>query len=294
MSGYLMRLVMRGRAASEAQSIQPFVRSTSPVAERDQRIGMMGLEGFEFGAASLAEAGSEQEDILQPPVPSGIPAASDPAGITAQRRMSSPIGGPPSPTFETVPQLRSRAPIPLVAKPPLNPPLAKGGRQGESLAKGETFGSLPLAKGEGWGGGQGRGQAETTVFQRDAVETHAGISSHAGPQGDTEPDQLKLRRGDVDMRSVRSTRPVDSARLEPSPRALDEPTPGDTATFSAEANEGPRVVIGRINVEVVPPPAAPPSTAAPRPGPLTAASASVIGPLGGGVPVDRHLSLRYR
>ena len=35
MSGYLMRLAMRGHETSEAQSMQPFVRTTSPVAERD-------------------------------------------------------------------------------------------------------------------------------------------------------------------------------------------------------------------------------------------------------------------
>ena len=29
--------------------MQPFVRSTSPIAEQDQRIGMRGMEGFEFG-----------------------------------------------------------------------------------------------------------------------------------------------------------------------------------------------------------------------------------------------------
>src|SRR5262249_40763505 len=93
---------------------------------------------------------------------------------------------------------------------------------------------------------------------------------------------------------VRRARPADPAWLEPLPRALDEPTPGGTTTFSADAGEGPRIVIGRINVEVVPPPAAQPSTAAPRPRPLTAASASVIGPLSGDIRPSLRLSLRHR
>jgi hypothetical protein len=55
-SGYLMRLVTRG---AQGRPMQPLVRSTSPVAERDQRIGMMGFEGLELGESSLAETGSE-------------------------------------------------------------------------------------------------------------------------------------------------------------------------------------------------------------------------------------------
>ena len=95
MSGYLMRLVMRGRAAGEAQPLQPFVRSTSPVAERDQRIGMIGFEGFEFGEASVAEGGSEaaeleQAGVLQPPTLPGTTATSDVGVATVQRKMASP------------------------------------------------------------------------------------------------------------------------------------------------------------------------------------------------------------
>jgi hypothetical protein len=40
-----------------------FVRTTSPVAEHDQRIGMMRFEGFEFGEASVAEGGSEAAEL---------------------------------------------------------------------------------------------------------------------------------------------------------------------------------------------------------------------------------------
>ena len=59
MIGYLMRLAMRGRETSAMQSMQPSVRTSSPVAEYDQRIGIMGFEGFEFGEASVAERGLE-------------------------------------------------------------------------------------------------------------------------------------------------------------------------------------------------------------------------------------------
>jgi len=78
-NGYLMRVIMRTRAATAGQCMQPFVRSTSPVAEWDQRIGMMGVEGVEFDESLLSEAASEtgfeQDGARQAPRLSSITAA---------------------------------------------------------------------------------------------------------------------------------------------------------------------------------------------------------------------------
>jgi hypothetical protein len=101
----------------------------------------------------------------------------------------------------------------------------------------------------------------------------------------------------VHTRSIRQGRQVDSPRLEPPPQVFAEhfePPPMDASVSTNEVGEGLRVVIGRINVEVVPPPTAQPSTAAPRSGPLTAASASIIGPLSGSIRPNLRLSLRHR
>jgi hypothetical protein len=106
-----------------------------------------------------------------------------------------------------------------------------------------------------------------------------------------------LAPADMRSRSAQRVRQVDTTRLEPSARtfaAQVESKPTDASMPTAGADESPRVVIGRINVEVIPPPAAPPSAATPRTGPLTAASVSVIGPLSGGVRANLHLSLRHR
>jgi hypothetical protein len=59
--------------------MQPFVRSTSPVAEWDQRIGMLGVERMEFDESLLGEAASEtgleQDGALQAPRRSSITVA---------------------------------------------------------------------------------------------------------------------------------------------------------------------------------------------------------------------------
>jgi hypothetical protein len=98
------------------------------------------------------------------------------------------------------------------------------------------------------------------------------------------------------MRS-RPRRNVGSLRPNPPSRTFAEPTgpsSEDAGKPVDRVDEGPHIVIGRINVDVVPPPATQASAAAPRPGPLTAASVSVIGSLGGGIRPNLRLSLRHR
>jgi|GEM_PF-3097553 len=268
MSGYLMRLTLRGRVAGEAQSLQPFVRSASPVAERDQRIGMTGFEGFEFGEALPAKAGSEQEDVFQSSVPPGITPAGDGKIATARRKIASPTAGGDAAAADM--RTRTRA---------------------QSSSSGA--GALDLA------------EAHDVSLSPSSPPTAASVSSTGGihPEAPSLDDSRtgnvprQFGPGAVHTRSIRQAHPIDSPRLEPSPGALAGhfTLPIERAgEVSADDNEAPRVVIGRINVEVIPPPAAPPSTATPRPGPLTAASVSVIGPLGGSIRPSQRLSLRHR
>ena len=283
MSGYLMRLVMRGRGIHEAQSMQPFVRTTSPVVERDQRIGMMSLAGFELGETSFpawgSEARAEQGDMLQPQVPpSSVMTAAETGIATVQRKMASPPTGMASPVTPTA--------------------------TGEAVAA-----EAPIqVRMQSWSRGT---DVPELVDTHDVSLSPLGppIVSPASPTGGTHPEALspsappadnasrRFGPGTVHTRSIRPSRQVDSTHLEPSPGAWAEhfTLPLERASEpGTDAHEGPRVVIGRINVEVVPPPVTPPSTAAPRPGPMTAASVSVIGPLSGGVRPNLHLSLRHR
>jgi hypothetical protein len=105
-SGYLMRLIMRTRVPTAGQLLQPLVRSTSPVAEWDQRIGMMSVEGSEFDESLLreatAEAGLEQDGALQAlrlsnTTAAGVPEEVPSAGETApwpQTAASVSVTGP--------------------------------------------------------------------------------------------------------------------------------------------------------------------------------------------------------
>jgi hypothetical protein len=318
MSRYLMRLVMRGREISEAQSMQPFVRTTSPVAEHDQRIGMMGFEGFEPGEASLAEAGletgAEQGDMLQPLVPPSITTAGETGVTTAQRKIASSPAGTAGSTVRgeaaaaevqmqshiqpSEPRaVRSDAPVPPVARNVTNrakrlaSPSSSVGAP--DLADADDVSLLPSAPLMVY-------PAKDVVADGEgSVSSTGGIHPEALSLGDSQTDSASrpFGPGVVHTRPIRQTRQVDSTHLEPSPGDLAghlKPPLERTSEPSADAHEGPRIVIGRINVEVVPPPAAPPSTAAPRPGPLTAAAASVIGPLGGGIRPSLRLSLRHR
>lgn len=273
-----MCLVMRGRETNGPQSMQPFVRSTSPVAERDQRIGMMGFEGFELGDASFAEAGPEagagQADVFQPPLPS-ITTAGDIGGATIQRKMASRPAATAGPATSNARRVVAVA----EAQMPARIQSRSCGIGAPDLAETHDVPVSPLAPSP---------TSSTGVKHPDVRSL-----------GDSQTGNASRQFGPsaVHTRSIRQARQVDSTRLEPSPSALAEhfkPPVERASEPSVDTNEGPRIVIGRINVEVVPPPAAPQSTAAPRPGPLTAASVSVIGPLGGGIRPNLRLSLRHR
>jgi hypothetical protein len=277
--------------------MQPFVRSTSPVAERDQRIGMTGFEEFKFGESPFATADSEAEleeaGALQTPMLPTITAASDVGETTVQRKMASPSATPVGPTTPAAPSLIG---VDARRKGDLQPARQRAHQDAVPPSSRSVMGERPrqaprspliypeknVVAGEEW-----------SIFSTDATREHEPIPGSS----QTRSASRGVGYGAVRTRSLQQARQADSNFLEPLPYALAEhidQTPTGSSMPTADAGEGPRIVIGQINVEVVSPPAAPQSTAAPRPGPLTAASVSVIGPLGGGIRHDLRLSLRHR
>ena len=277
--------------------MQPFVRSTSPVAEHDQRIGMTDFEEFEFGESPFATADSEAEleetGALQTPMLPTITAASDVGKTTVQRKMASPSATLIGPTTRAAPSLigvdaRRKGdlqPARQRVHQDVVPPSSRsvmGERPRQAPRSPLIYPEKNVVAGEEW-----------SISSTDATREHEPIPGR--PQ--TRSASRGVGYGVVRTRSLQQARQADSNFLEPLPYALAEhieQTPTGSSMSTGDAGESPRIVIGRINVEVVPAPAAQPRTAAPRPGPLTAASVSVIGPLGGGIRPNLRLSLRHR
>ena len=83
--------------------------------------------------------------------------------------------------------------------------------------------------------------------------------------------------------------------LKPVPRLMEPaPQPDATSDVAGGIEENPRIVIGRINVEVIPPAAEVKTVESRPPRPITAESVSVIGSLARGIRENRRLHLRYR
>ncbi len=89
MSGYLNRLIRRTQAANESQFLRPFVRSMSPSAEHDQRLGVPGFEDAENSISTLADAGTDQDlgeagevQVLK------VPEVTASSNVTVQRKVA--------------------------------------------------------------------------------------------------------------------------------------------------------------------------------------------------------------
>jgi hypothetical protein len=305
-SEYLTRLVTRARESDARQLLRPSVRSSSPIAAHDQRIGMTVAESFKSVGAppdsirSESATGSlgEFETAGRP----GVEPGSGTGETTIQRNVTASAVGQAGTAPHTA---------------------AVGPAAGETLpSPGSTEAKTPLPELAVRSGADVRGAADENEFNEPLApwditriepssnfpKMRAGGDEPPGSAaGSTRPDTWssgslaihdtirEASQVNVHTRSVRPESEIDSPRLEPKmPVFIDgvEPSAGDSAASPAAVDHGPRVVIGRIDVEVVPP-AVQQGTSAPRSGPLTAASVSVIGPLGGIRP-NMRLSLRYR
>jgi hypothetical protein len=306
-SEYLSRLATRARERDETQLLRPFVRSSSPIAAHDQRIGMAVAEGFETVGAPPDQSRSESATASLGEFQTASRPAIEPGdrmgGTTVQRKMAAPAVGRAGPSRLTGPagpadaSDTSPSPAAKQLKTPIAEVSASSGADvrgavdqiefTEPLAPQETARIVPKRFPEMSVDG-----GKPPVFAAESARTDG---RHSGSSG-TPTATREAGRVMVHTRSVRQDGPIDSAGLEPmQPAFVDRValSPAGYDGFSAGADKNPRIIIGRIDVEVVPPPASERVATAPRPKPLTAASASVIGPLSGVRP-NLRLSLRYR
>jgi hypothetical protein len=271
-----------------ATGVRPLVRSRSPIAEHDQRIGIPGFNSPSFDQSTSIDGTLEDTrrarlNDLQVASPGTT------TGMTGRRTMED-LGRGVTGDHVTPKSVAGAAP-PIITRPAI-----------------QASPDISVS--------------ETTTFSPDLFDNTAAVH-------DTPPPLYKTlgTRGDVikaapyagtqtDWRTEKSSSANDSqfdephsslaksaearpTRLEPTPRAilstgLREPMPFEVFESADKHEQEPRVVIGRINVEVVQPVAEAKTSAPPRPGPLTAESVSIIGPLSRSIRSNLRLNLKYR
>ncbi|MEO7649460.1 MAG: hypothetical protein ABIZ80_03265 [Bryobacteraceae bacterium] len=270
MDGYLKRIVTRSVGQ---QNIITFVRSASPSASEDQRIGMPGFDGLPSIDATPVpdDAGT---------VPSAPPAPSITAAGTQanrlQRKVSVPGAQDPGPS---VSMASSVTPISRGPSIPRHSPDVKPESVLREQAR-EAFSPVTRSTSE---------VEPRQERRRPTPVTTAGL---------VRDDSVRPLNPSPMTEQSSPTLENQPQLLEPMPRVAPTPPqgpsgPGEQVSEQSQ-EQRPRVTIGRINVEVAPPAQEPARSAAVRPAPLTAASVSVIGPLSGRFRSSRVLSLRYR
>jgi hypothetical protein len=340
MSRYLSRLITRSQSKAESQPLRPFVRSTSPIAEQDQRLGVAGFEAAD--TAMLPHPEINTGDLTPTDGASTVqtPAITPADGVTIQRKLaadsqtSAPFRGtdkqssslvntgssdPPenslglqpiaSSSFLSTPDAPVQNPfdpglidarddsrfqspqnrypnletngepeLPQAFQRPVEPP---PGPEPSSIVSHQPLSLIPEIS----PGVIGEDPSPGIEFKPVARGRENLDQSNPDPDSPGSPDIVSV---------VPSENFPTLVPLEQSPGGLEEPV-YEASSFANENQPAtPRVVIGRINVEVVPQkaPEAPVSTT--KPGPLTANSVSVIGPLRGRMPANLRLSLRQR
>lgn len=293
MTGYLQRLLDAALPASDPPALRPVIKSTSPIFEQNQLLGLAGLDAV----GADAEAAPRTAEAPAAPTPSA-PTPRWPASVPAvparaiSRHDPFPVA-PASPTAVREPTFVASLPPPLAAAsaaPPLQqePPEtvpAPAGTDPEpfepaprpEIAEPEHVTDLPATL-----------VPQEPVVAAAVEQVATEVTSASGPDTTSqlhdvgEPAAARIVARDLTPALEPIGRVSEALppprMLEPRPRpSLDDtdPTPDQS---QAETLQGPpRINIGRVMVELVPDPA--PLAQAART-PRTAAAASMIGPLG--------------
>lgn len=322
MKGYLSQIGSAGAAGrSSARLLRPFIRSRSPIAENDQR---MGLSGWEF---PLSSEGSE---TLPPDT-----AVPDDQGATRTLPRHSPrdyrhptpnvVAGPS--VLETPAAAATHAtPLRLTPSEPKtlsqNPESREPATGSAFAPKPDSVREIPHQENEPLGiqstkdAGQALASKPTSLAKRSTTAVAPSLPIRL-ENVDSEPKPRPRSR----QRTGEDPEPrlCPGPESQPAPHRSD-PAPGLAAEGSTPKHEHdngpparpdipaavapshpqpPQVVIDRLEIEVVPPPAA----AAPKPSgnPRRESGAgrpqrpvSQIGPLSQSTASRHYLSLRYR
>ncbi len=265
MGGYLQRLALRS-TPSAVSALRPFVHSRSPIVSLDQRIGLPGFE--EVGLPQPARTPGE-------PDRAPLPVWNLSSGRQALRRPKAEA--PPDGDGRPAELQRERDHVvPNPAGRPARPPSER------SLAMPLDAGS-PSAR---------QGVREVTPPETDAAD---GVSGRAGAPVRGLPDSGGAAARPAVPASASMQVGDPSPYLTPSlplPPVSARRAGAPSSQSAGETDRRPRLEIGAIQVEVVPP--APEAAAPSPPRPATAEGVSRIGPLGTRRRSNLRLALRHR
>lgn len=332
MSGYLQRLIQRTPAAISTQPLSPFVRSASPIAEQDQRLGVRGFESADL-SRSIAPTDPDAPPLTDPQLSSegaddltvqrklaSAPADSAPTTV-ASPSLRTPFSTPPNLLSPNQPPSAPDAPVgfpqppswdavdvpdTILPNPPGQPPLLAPATPAETFDLESPRPAETVPDSSPTDHAINFAPSVPAIAPAPVLNPVPNIipipppvafppPPHDDATADTAPrTEVVLPRPRSRLSSSPEAAYPPLEPQKPSP-AVEGPAFGSGAAIAApDLAAAPRVVIGRINVEVVPPSSSTNQTATAPAGPLTAAAVSVIGPLRGRVPANLRLSLRQR
>jgi hypothetical protein len=270
MDGYLRRLVKRSGVPSR---MLPVIRSTSPIAEEDQRLGIRGVNAVPPMPAPIQPDLQDRVGSLQVSTQSEALSTKSVPERNIAKLTTSNTG------FASHPGARQHEHS--LTAPNAATVVSSTDNEASSTIDEDTSGNIsqdylemPSRRGSFSAELKVPDAAGTPDVEGRSIRNHGNVAGH----------------GTAYVRSEQTpSRPTSIAPASPtSPRS--EPLSDDRNNFA----EGPRVVIGNINVEVIPPAEAGPKVERHPSKPMTAESASVIGSLSGNIRESRRLNLRYR
>ena len=291
MTGYLQRLLGPAPPASGTPALTPVVKSTSPIFEQNQLLGLPDLHaGAGDAEPAPPVAGVPSAPTLLPPAAArAVPTlgiawhdalaampASSPDVELGRRIAGDSVAARPAAADAT-------APLPPGPPAPVREPVRPDPEIFEPVARRATVpdpapSSVPEA----------HTRREPVIVPVDTEPAAREATSLIAPEATPGPDrqQRPAAPQSVTRDGLRAVESIERVPDAPPPPGVLEPRPrphfedDDADLHQAEPmplSAPPRITIGRVAVELVPDPApGARSASAPR----TAATASVIGPLG--------------
>jgi hypothetical protein len=326
MKGYLSQIASAG-GKGPAPTLRPFIRSRSPIAESDQRIGISEWEvplSLEEGEGLPADPGVADDTTA---AKAGMP----PAGLrqaSAKRPAVKPASEPLSARGETSgdtpirPVSDETKPYSLDSaskKPPVQSSRDRRENSGPQAPHRETEGPV-IRRLHADSGGEGEHgdpsavapisrQAATSVTPPSHQEPRLAERRHDPPSVVDEPTGRNLEGESREPAAPRVVPPPKDQRMSRSPATetsmagrredVSPARPSVPAAIPPGNSPPAQVVIDRLEIEVVPPAPQPSPKPAAQSGDRTEAvrpqrSVSKIGPLSPSTAFRHYLSLRYR